>query len=643
MVNMSSLSTPERLVVAAAESGEPVDLRVRNARLNDPGRAAAWGAERTIRAEILAELLRGTASSGQGRLRSVRLYGARIAGRLDLEAVTIACPLFFGGCLFEDLIILRDAEALAIRLPGCHVPGITAEQLTTRGDLLLNDNFAASGEICLAGAAIGGQLILDSASLSNSNGKALSAGWLTVGQSLLCRAGFTAHGQVDLEAARIGGMLSMNGATIVNPGTVALEAQRMTVQGAMYCREGFRVQGELRIFGAHIGGQLNFDGAVLERAGGRTLYASQLKVEHSMFCRHGFTSRGEIVLDGASIGGRFSLSGAQLVNPGRRTISADRLTVGQSMYCRNQFTSHGEIALIDAKIGGRIDFNDAIMANATGYVIDAGGLEVTHDMTFSGEFAAEGEVHLLDAQIGGRLDFDGAKLTARTDRVLNLEGIRASLLFLRPRETPDGLVDLANARVGAFFDDPRTWPSRLRLRGFAYDALGNTAVPARDRLAWLERNEGGYVPEIYEQLAGVYRHAGRLEDARQVAIAKQRQRSHQLNWLARAWDWLLYVTVGYGYRTWLAGIWLGGLVAAGTAVFTAAYPAHMRQSATVVPAFNPFVYTLDTVLPIVDLGEQKAWIAQGAALTMQWMLTCAGWLLTTAVVAGLTKALNRRD
>ena len=107
--------------------------------------------------------------------------------------------------------------------------------------------------------------------------------------------------------------------------------------------------------------------------------------------------------------------------------------------------------------------------------------------------------------------------------------------------------------------------------------------------------------------AGAYRRAGRLEDARQVAIAKQRQRSHELNGLARVWNWLLYVTVGYGYRTWLAGIWLASLVAAGTAVFATAYPVHMHRSAAVVPAFNPFVYALDTVLPIVDLGEQKAW------------------------------------
>ena len=69
----------------------------------------------------------------------------------------------------------------------------------------------------------------------------------------------------------------------------------------------------------------------------------------------------------------------------------------------------------------------------------------------------------------------------------------------------------------------------------------------------------------------------------------------------------------------------------------------MPKSGAVVPAFSPFVYSVDTVLPVVDLGERKAWIAQGVALTIQWLLICAGWILTTAVVAGVTNALNRRD
>jgi hypothetical protein len=48
--------------------------------------------------------------------------GARIVGQLDLEAVMIACSLLFGGCLFDGLIVLRDAEALAIRLRAVAFP-----------------------------------------------------------------------------------------------------------------------------------------------------------------------------------------------------------------------------------------------------------------------------------------------------------------------------------------------------------------------------------------------------------------------------------------------------------------------------------------------------------------------------------------
>jgi hypothetical protein len=39
---------------------------------------------------------------------------------------------------------------------------------------------------------------------------------------------------------------------------------------------------------------------------------------------------------------------------------------------------------------------------------------------------------------------------------------------------------------------------------------------------------------------------------------------------------------------------------------------------------------------IVDLGQQKAWQAHGAAMYWSWAFVAAGWVLTTAVVTGLT-------
>jgi hypothetical protein len=85
-----------------------------------------------------------------------------------------------------------------------------------------------------------------------------------------------------------------------------------------------------------------------------------------------------------------------------------------------------------------------------------------------------------------------------------------------------------------------------------------------------------------------------------------------------------------------------GLLALGTRVFDHAYPAHMVAITQSPPAFHAVAYTLDVLLPIVDLGQQSAWQATGAALRWSWVLIGAGWVLTTAVVAGLT-GLFKRD
>jgi hypothetical protein len=47
------------------------------------------------------------------------------------------------------------------------------------------------------------------------------------------------------------------------------------------------------------------------------------------------------------------------------------------------------------------------------------------------------------------------------------------------------------------------------------------------------------------------------------------------------------------------------------------------------------------LLPIGDLGQEKAWIPQGWARNWAWFLIGAGWFLTTAAVAGLTGIFKR--
>ena len=85
-------SEAERLLWDRIEFGKPVDCRVGDLERDDPAEGGSRGTERSVRAELLIELVTIERLTGQ-RPRALRLYGARIKRELDLEAVTLLCPL----------------------------------------------------------------------------------------------------------------------------------------------------------------------------------------------------------------------------------------------------------------------------------------------------------------------------------------------------------------------------------------------------------------------------------------------------------------------------------------------------------------------------------------------------------------------
>ena len=537
------LTATERKLLSAAITGTPVNLRTGDAKRDNPAQAGNWGSVRTIRADMLIDLLIGDRTPEDGRLRAVKLCGARITGSLDLEAATLTCPLLLQDCHFDESVNLNEASAPVLRMPGCHLPALTANHLRTAGNLELNHGFTARGEVSLWGAHIGGLLDLSGASLDNPGGRALYAVLLTAEHGMRCQNGFSAHGEVRLRGARIAGLLDLSGASLDNPGGWALYADGLDAKYGMLCQRGFAAHGEVCLSGARIGVQLDFSGAVLDNPGGCALQADGLDARYGVLCRDGFTARGEVRLRGANIGWQLDLREANLTNP-------------------------GAVAL-------------------------------------------------------------------------NLEAADVAALYLLPAQRPDGMVILTNAKAGAFADDPASWPAELNLRGFTYDALENDQVDTPERLRWLALHSGSYIPQLYNQLAAVYQRGGQDEAARKVRIAKQWRRRAALNPAGKLLNWLLYVTVGYGYRTWLAGVWLAGLLALGTWVFGNAYPRHMTPATSHPAAFHSIAYTLDVLLPFVNLGQQNSWQPQGSALYWSWALTGAGWVLATAVVAGLTGIFNR--
>jgi hypothetical protein len=264
---------------------------------------------------------------------------------------------------------------------------------------------------------------------------------------------------------------------------------------------------------------------------------------------------------------------------------------------------------------------------------------VTNRLSCRDGFTTHGQLQLRGAQVSGELNLFDAHLHS-TDRAVRARGMQAGELVLMPAEVV-GLVDLSRAHVGALRDAVARWPAAMRLDGFTYDHLlpVGPAIGVRARCRWLALDTQPYRPQPYEQLAAYYRRLGHDDDARRILLQKERRRRHELHPLGRTGGYLLDALVGYGYRPWLAGAWLALLVAAGTAVFSTWPPAPIDPEHH--PHFAAFVYTVDLLIPIGAFGLRGAYDPSGGTQWVADALIAAGWILATALIAGVSRSIGR--
>jgi hypothetical protein len=237
------------------------------------------------------------------------------------------------------------------------------------------------------------------------------------------------------------------------------------------------------------------------------------------------------------------------------------------------------------------------------------------------------------------------------------------------------LVSLTNASAGALADDEASWPEQIDLDGFRYERLYSNARGWRQRARWLRR-QGLPSPQGYIQLASVYRACGDDRDARKILVERHNALLHPpeywkpelpTGWrgfAGRVWRQFLRFTIGHGYEPWRV-LWLAvPLVVAMSLWYAAgarndlliptreaeAVSSHCSHGYT---CLQPVVYTLDTLLPIIDLGQRARWTPDQSRHNATWyydgrwlaagtwFMSSLGWILATLVAASFTQAIRR--
>jgi hypothetical protein len=582
----------EQRVLAEAPSGELVDL------------SGLVAEERIVSPDLVRRLCVGPEAKDVDP-RGIRIKGAHIVQPLDLSYTNVPHPLEFEATTFDAMPDLTRADLPVLWLVNCKLPGLRADGIRTNDIRLVSSEL--SGTVWLDGTKIDGSLDSSSATLSDEAGTALTASQAEISGDAILSSGFSATGAVGFIRAKIGGRLDCSGATLSNTGGIAFSADGAEISGSVYLLGGFSASGAVRLAGAKIGGQLLCHGVTLTNEGGYALTADGAEIRGDVILGSevflgGFTADGGVRLPGAKIGGQLDCAGATLSNKSGYALAADGAEIGGAVFLRDGFSAKGAVSLRGAKIGAELACFHATLVNGADVALGS-----------------------RDAVIDGALIFRNVSVTGGLD------------LFRASATTLDD--DLGRE------DDPLgSWSGvkPLVLDGFDYGRFDVKADwDSKTRGRWLE-GTFGFQQGAWQQLIEVYRSVGRDDEATRTAIAMHNDRVRRagLPWYRRWGREVLRVTVGHGYRPWLAGIWAVAIIAAFALIVWQWSGMFVSETEGLTNAPQPVAYAADTFLPIVDLGEAGDWMPTGWIRWIDWSVILLGWALSTIFVAGFTRIVR---
>lgn len=426
--------------------------------------------------------------------------------------------------------------------------------------------------------------------------------------------------RIDLAGARITGRLDLTGARIDTP---------LRLRHCVFTDEVLLDHADLV--------SLNLDGSVLPG-----IEAEAVRVATGLGL-HGARIAGAARLPQAQVNGTVELSGGTVGG----TVDLQRAVIGGGLHLRGGVRIDDGLKLGGARIGADLSLPHArIGATGEDWAVAGAGLHVGGAL-LAHRMRADGGINLIGAQLGGGAAFHDCVLRRPGGYALLLIEAQARLLTLRPAADSAGTISLRDAHFGRLVDDPVTWPAdcRIELDGLTYDRLTRRSEDvaewtAAQRLAWMARYSAGFSPGPYEQLAAALRRDGREQEARQVLLVRERRRHQTMGRLGAAWGAVQNVGIGFGYHPFRALLWLVAVVAAGTGWFALSGPLRAVKAGE-APTWDPFLYTLDVLVPLVDLGHDKAWDPVGADKAVALAVMAVGWILATTVVAGAGRALRR--
>jgi hypothetical protein len=366
-------------------------------------------------------------------------------------------------------------------------------------------------------------------------------------------------GSVTLTGSRFGSTLDLENSIV--KGTVGLDS--VEVQESVFLNGERADFGTVTMIGAHVRRQIRID--------------------------RGARIRNVIDLDHVEVGGAVILYQLPLVG----SVDARGASIGASLEIVG---THVERQLIfdSARVGGHV----RVRKSTVGAELLGAYSSIARNLDLSGSRLFKAD--LTGANIGDELRFAAANrepVSWKAGSTLSLRGTTAKAM--------------EDAEAAWFREDGSDLP--IILDGFEYGRLGSfrptspgetgsnsvdepgLRVWDRDSdwfISWLDQQES-FSPQPWSQLAKVLEDAGQPERAIDILYERSnRDRGSD------PWEWLKWAVIGYGYRVWLAMLWLTMFLIAGTVAYGG------TTEGAEQPLKERMAFSLDLLLPIIKLREK---------------------------------------
>lgn len=447
------------------------------------------------------------------------------------------------------------------------------------------------------------------------------------------------------------------------------------------------------------------------------LNANRAKIEDGVWMRNSFVSNGEINFSSATIKNNFSIENALLNNTDGIALNCDKIKVGGGIFLRNGFKAIGEVKLLWGEIGSSLDcVGGFFKASKNGIALNCHGLKVNGSVFLSRHratnkfsvFKANGMVDFLSSSIAVNFTCDFGIFNNPNKVALNCDKMSVGGGFFTRKTKISGVLNLTVANLGILSDNRKFWNQiylkHIILNGCTYTHIDGGSHNVKDRKQWLTKMPK-FEPQPYKQLAKVLRDMGHISDANEIMIEYHDKRSKEFkSGLKKSFFWFYRSFSDYGYSPskvvkWMFWVWLVCSIvywhAANTGVFAPSNPIVFQNVGYAYncspkevgfrdiiykeengsknwyysslkgeyTTFQPFLYSLDVILPVVDLYMEKDWgvyipTSSGyfdwlnpSTITFNhivrlivWLEILFGWalsLILVAILSGLAK--NEKD